>query len=245
MKKARSSLAVMGMLLLLFGGYAFPTIVTTLEDRHLQFSEKNFDIEKIELKTSEIDFFQELYHFPTLMVGEIYIQTREEELENGWAYHHAKESMMEFLKMLNADMEHEFEKMQVYSLAFADFETEQVYPVWYCEAVNQEEQICRFWIDEITEKILGFQIPADSLQIDEGNLPECIKIIIVKYYGFEVYKFQGNYMNKMKDWEGALEVVHNENKEYMYFPFFKESDWIWFNIYPGNLSKTEAFFDAE
>uniref|UniRef100_UPI004057593E hypothetical protein n=1 Tax=Agathobacter sp. TaxID=2021311 RepID=UPI004057593E len=243
-KKIRSSVVIMGMALLLLGGYGFPTIVTALEDRGLESAQKSFEIEKIELKTTQIDFLQELHQFPNLMAGDVYMQKRQEEPKDGRVYQQAKETIMEFLGKFHENTEYEFIKMEVCSFALADFETEQFYPVWYCAAVNQDKPTYRFWIDEITGKILGFQIPSDSLQI--ADIYDCIKII-ADYYGFEVCEFQGTYdkSDKIKGWEGVLEVMHNENKEYMYFPFYKEKEVIGFNIYWGGIEITDAFVTGD
>lgn len=241
MSKKMSSVAAIGMLLLLFGGYALPIMVTGLEDRHLQSVKKSFEIEKIEIKTSEIDFFQELYRFPELMVGEVYMQKKEEELENGWVYQKAKETIIEFLTMLNIEITYEFEQIQVFSFVLADWEMEVVYPIWYCEAVYQEKQMYKFWIDEITGKILAFQIPADIFLTDDENFPNRVKML-ADYYGFESYEFQAEYykMGKMKKWAGFLLVRDNETKEERALLFYKEDECSGFNIYPGMWSETDA-----
>ena len=234
MRKIGNIFIVIGMGLLLIGGYNFPTIVTAMEDKHLKSDEKRFEIEAIELRNSQIDFFQELYRFSALMEEDAYIQKRQEEPQDGRIYQQVQKIVMEFLDLLEIEMSHNFEEMQVYSFVLTDFEAEQLYPIWYCNATNENEESCTFWIDEITGKILSFQISASSVVLQKDTFEDVLDTIVT-YYGFEQHDFEQHnfdgYYETSKGWDGTLLVVNNETKEYMKFPFCRIANMISFNIY--------------
>lgn len=239
MRKVTSYLAIIGILVLLFGGYVLPKMVIKLEDYHLDSVQKSFDIEKVELNTSQIDFFQKLYRFSALVGEKTYEEKEVMGTKENQIYEQANECVMEFLGRLNINTELKFEKVWVTSFLLADFETEQLYPVWQYSVYSSPKEKYVFWIDEVTKKILGFQIPSDTLSSEKVSFTSCLKAI-AEYYNFQEYRFQG-YEDK-RGWSGMLEVLHNTNKEYMYFPFCKQNEVFQFNIYGENLAVSH---DAE
>lgn len=242
MKKRQNSIAAFVMGIVLFLGYMLPTIVTAAEDNYLLMEKKEYEIETMKLNSTEINFWEELVAFTELMSRELKVKQSEVAQEESWIYDRAKENVNEFLLRLNSNHTIEFQKFSVISVAMVDWNGEKVYPFWQCFAVDENEGEYVFWIDEITGKIIAFDIP-DYFTVLNGRSVNEMMEAMADYYGVVVNYNLGN-------WYEAngydIEVVENiesifyffveeENRE-LYLPFLCYGDRIIFNMCIGQIS---------
>lgn len=242
MKKRQNSIAAFVMGIVLFLGYMLPTIVAAAEDTYLLTEKKEYEIETIKLNSTEIDFWEELVIFPELMNRELKVKQSQVAQEASWIYDRAKENVNEFLLRLNDNHTMEFQEFTVASVAMVDWKGEKVYPFWQCSAVDESEGEYVFWIDEITGKIVAFDMPDYFTTLNGQSVNEMMEAI-ADYYGVVVNYNLGNwYEVNGYDVEGVEDIesifyfwVEEENKE-LYLPFLCYGNRISFNMCIGKIS---------
>ena len=242
MKKRQNSIAVFMMGIVLFLGYMLPTIVTAAEDSYLLTEKKEYEIETIKLNSTEINFWDELVAFPGLMSRELKVKQSEVAQKESWIYDCAKETVNEFLLMLNSNHTIIFQEFSVISVVMVDWNGEHVYPLWQCLAVDEKEGEYVLWIDEITGKIIAFNIPDYFTILNGKNVNELMNAM-ADYYGVVVnydlgnwYDVNGYDIETIQDVESIFYFwVEEENRE-LYLPFLCYDNRIIFNMYVGKIS---------
>lgn len=241
MKKRQNSIAVFSMGFVLFLGYMLPTIVTAAEDNYLLMEKKEYAIETIKLNSTEVDFWEELEIFPELIDRELKVRKSEVKQEESWIYNRAKETVNEFLLMLNRNHTIEFQEFSVVSIAMVDWDGEKVYPFWQCLAVDENEREYVFWIDEITGKIIAFDIPDYFIVLNGQSVNEMMETI-ADYYGIVVnynlgnwYEVNGYDIEVVADVESRFYFLVEEDNRELYLPFLCYGNRIIFNMYVGQI----------
>lgn len=150
----KSMCFMLGMAVLLVMAYFIPTIVTVAEDNALKKEAKYYTIESVDITPKETSFYNELQEFPMMLgsmmyVGNIKSMTQEEVLA----------IEMEFLQTIGLNIVYEnlkYHEESVYLTTAADYET--VYFVWQCILVDEFGWEYQVWIDDETQKVLGFSV---------------------------------------------------------------------------------------
>lgn len=241
-----NSLGIFAILLLLGLGYFIPAVILGMEDASRREVEKTITMDEIELNMEKENVIEQLRIFPEMMFSRIVIQM-DESKENAEANvqqsepsteqrndeNNLKLSIQELWLNLKATEELSFEKFSFGNyIMMASHSSDSLYSIWECEGVDKEGNIYRFWIDDITGKILAFDIPYSSVGNTDGEFYAAMNGICM-YYSFSSYEFVEvlRNLNKQKYWENGLTMYDkNENVE-VSIPVFKSEERLMFNIY--------------
>lgn len=242
MTKRQNSIVALFMAATLFFGYMLPTMVTAAEDSYLLMERKEYEIEEVRLNSTEIDFFEELSIFSELMYADLKVKKSEVNQEEGWICNRAKEIVNDFLTMINESHTTELQSVSVTSIAMVDWSGENVYPFWQCLGIDEKEDEYIFWIDEITGKIIAFDIPDDFMTLNGQKIDELMEIL-AGYYGVTVeydlgnwYDVNGYDIEVKKEAEGIFYFLNEESDRKIYLPFHCYAERIVFNMYKGAIS---------
>ncbi len=242
MKKRQNSLVAFVMGCILIWGYMFPTLITTAEDNYLLGEKKEYEIETIRLNSTEIDFLDELDSFPKLIDTELKVKRSELEQEESWIYNKAKETMIEFLWLLNNNHTVEMQFFSVVSVAMVKWDGESVYPFWQCDAIDEHGEEYLFWIDEMTGRIIAFDIPSSFVIVNGQSIDKMMETI-ADYYGLTVnpdlgkwYEVNGYDIEVVTDVESIFYFLDEESGRELYLPFLCYGNRLVFNMYRGDIS---------
>ena len=239
MRKIKNKIILLLVTVLILFSYAVPEIVTVYEDRHLQSSVQAFEIEKISLNSNTVDIKEELEIFRKLLEGSVIIQQSEVEEDSELEYKIAKENVLEFLGFLDGENVPEFQEFSLSSLVLADISIEKVYPLWKCYAVDENGEGYILWLDEITGKIIAFDLPTYKITMDEEKC-EAFFEQLKEYYGFPDCDWTGAESMWEYDYAWGGEILfYNEagvrDVAAAVLPFWRNEDRIYMNMYGSNV----------
>lgn len=251
MKKYGNGLAIGIILLLLILGYGIPSVVMAFEDSQLKREVKSIEIEDIELNFHNVDVQKELAVFSDMLLNNIIVEKDETRImmveeTSDEKYQEMKQSIQEFLQLVNPNEEVEFEKISVtYSVMMVSKEEEDVYPVWKCDVVDKEDREYCFWIDDLSGKVMAFDIPYDLVGVKDEDFINAMEHI-AEYYEYSIFGLAEEVTNmyKSEGWQNGLILLDVEGNIDVCLNVFKLNHRLMFNIYPGTLSVSEQY-DAE
>ena len=245
MKNSRNNWAVVGILLLLGLGYFVPPLALAVEDVALRQEAKKFEIDEIQLNNTTVEIVEQLSVFSDMMFEHIVIemdseQSSSDEKEEVNNDNNIQKSVYEFWKKFKDEDGPMFEKA-TYSnyIMMAGISNENVYSIWEYVGMDKQGNEFYFWIDDISGKVLAFEIPFSSIGYKENEYYSAMQRLSF-YYGFSSYSFSDNItnFNKVKSWENGFVMYDKENSRKVELHVYKVGDRMYFNIYPGtkNLS---------
>lgn len=265
--KKWNSLAVAGIVVLLVLGYGIPSVIMAIEDNGRKSELKSFEIENIELDFQNVDLEEEMRIFPDMILNHIVMEMGDTSIEikqdsqqniqddlqgneDGIAQENVQEeikntnelrietSLSEFLKVLHPEHNIEFVDLKAtYYVMMVSQEDERVYPIWECYGIDKEKREYRFWLDDLSGKVLAFGISHEVIGITDEAFFEMIERL-GKYYGYDVFGLAESMSNAYKTnaWENALLLLDKagnlKNSPYL----FKVGERLLFNVYPGTVS---------
>lgn len=254
--RKKNSLAIIGIVFLLLLGYSIPAIVMAMEDKERKSELKSYEMEEISLEFQQVDLVEELKIFPDMLVSNILVeqgdtsitvqldQDSQDEQDNVQSEVEDKEgtwienSIVTFLQALHPEADMEFVDFKAtYYVLMVSPEDERVYPVWECYGIDGENREYRFWLDDMTGTVLGFDIPYQVIGGSDQAFYDTVNRIGA-YYGYEVYGLLESMSNvsKIDSWQNTLmlfdEKGENENNLFIY----KIGSRMYFNVYPGCVS---------
>ena len=239
MKNKKNLLAVLGIGILLFIAYMVPTVVTRLEDRHLQSENKKFEIEEITLNTGEADLATKLSAIQQVLQDNVVVQESQTVLSQ--EPNDVEKKAREFLSILYDNSETTFLKFSATLLVSADANINKVYSLWKCYAVDGDEQEYVFWIDKETEKVLAFEMPYFN---EATNTEECYKLAqkLEEYYGFTGNEIMDEvqFFPKLVYAETAIRLFNEAEGTEVVLMLYKSGEQLSFNMYPSQISVYDA-----
>ena len=239
MKNKRNYLAVLGIVILLSIGYMFPTLITMLEDRHLQSERKKYEIEEISLNNVEVDLTEKLLGIHDVLQeyeNTAFQQSKDElSTEQG----HEGKQVKEFLSTLDSNIEASFLKAST-KMTLMNAEEKNIYSLWKYVLVDSDEKEYVFWFDLEAEKVLAFEIPFFT---NETSKEECYKLIdtLREYYGYTEGDFTDNVslLFKMKYEESAVCFSDKEKDEKVVLRLYRSGERLSFNKSPSWIAITD------
>lgn len=242
-----NSVAVAGIVALLALGYGMPSLVMAIEDRGRKSELKSFEIEDIALDFQNVDIVEEMAVLPDMLLNNIVVETSETFIEVK-SEQRIETGIRELLQALQPAYEIEFQDLKaVYSVLMVSKEDKKVYPIWECYGMDSEKREYRFWLDDISGKVLAFKIPFEVIGASDQEFYEAMEAM-GEYYGFEIYGLAESisYVHKIDSWENALMFFNEEGKNPNYLHLFKVGENLLFNMYPGNISiYDETYSESE
>lgn len=239
MKNKKNYFAVLCIAILLFVAYMVPTGITILEDRHLQSKSKKFEIEKITLNTDEADLEGKLTAIQEVLQENVVITESQEKFSQEQI--DFRKQVEDCLGVLDDNIGTDFEKSVASQMAFMDTAANKVYSLWKYIFVDSSAQEHIFWIDAETEKVLAFEIPFFSKEINEE---ECYKMVhgLATYYGYtgSAIDDKVSVLLTEKYSETAIRFYNEVEGTEVMLMLYRSGEYLSFNMYPSRVSVYDA-----
>lgn len=254
--KKENCFAVAGIILLLILGYCIPSVFMKMTDEQRTAASKSFQIEEIQLDFTNVNIEEELEIFPEMLLNEIVIeqgqmsisispsedlQSTEEDIELQTIKKESQivlESVNVFLDVLCPESEIEFVDFKAeYYVMMVSSEDKRVYPIWICFGVDNEEREYRIWLDDISKKVMAFEVPFEVMGMTDKEFLTAMERL-GEYYGCEVFALSDTISNvyKIKTWQNTWMTYNKEEKEKNSIYIGKMGERFWFNVYPESVS---------
>lgn len=244
MKHKKNYLVISGIIILLVLAYLLPTLISILEDRHLRFQSKKFQIEEITLNPGNGGLSEKLSSIQTVLQDGVVMQ--EGEIETLKRESEMEEIVLSFLSDILSLTETKFIKFAATSLVLTDKGANKVYSLWKCRAVNRDKQKYVFYVDDETKKILAFEIPYFTGETDKEQYHE-LAHMLAEYYGYTGVEMEGDLSEFLKKsskdnsvkylyQENALRFFHENEETDVELMFYKSGELLSFNMYPSQIS---------
>ena len=238
MKNRKNLLAVLGIGVLLFIVYMVPTLVTAVEDRHLQSESRKYEIREIRLNLGKADLTEKLSAMQKLLEENVVVQKGAVE-----EHRDSIENMVrEYLSLLNENRRYEFSLFSVVEFVIADTDADKVYTLWKCCALDENEDEYIFWIDEKTEKVLAFDIPFYFMEDESEEFYRAMERV-KEYYNFTYVKLPdkaGAFLKQVNS-QMRIQFLNELEGAEVSLMMYKNKERLYFNMY----SKTIRVFDVE
>ena len=254
--RKQNSFAIITIIFLLLLGYSIPAIVMVMEDKERKLELKSYEIEEISLSFQTVDFMEELRIFPDMLVSNLLVEQGETsivvrmdndaqgELEDAHEEVESKEerwiknNIDTFLQVFHSGENIEFVDLQAnYYVLMTSAEDEQVYPIWECYGLDKEKRGYRFWLDDMTGMVLGFDIPYEVIGMSDEEFYETWNRFGI-YYGYDVCGLSESMTNvyKIDPWENKLMLFDEKGENVNNLSIYKIGSRMYFNVYPGSVS---------
>ena len=260
MKTKKRNLAILGIVVLLGIGYFIPTMVMQLKDWSLNKSQKEVEIEEIQIDSQNVDLLEALRSFSQMISNNLVV-----EVGDGFAmsYEEATEqtensvseelytSVQEFLTMLDVKEEAVLENFKAQNYAMlVDAKEETMCSVWVCEGEDSSGNVYCFWVDATLNKVMAFDVPFTIFGKGDEAFYSGMKRVI-QYYDFSSYdSWSYSYapdiselLKAKKYWQSEVEILDKQLETILTLKFYRNEKRFSFNIEPGNHNISS--YDAE
>lgn len=248
MRKKENSLALLGVVVLLFFGYSIPTVAMAMEDRGLLKEAKSIEIDEIKLNVQSMDVVETLDVFPDVLMNNIVVETAtkvssgvsgghtesQEQMSSTGDYEKIQSSIEFFWNLLHVEKEIEFvEFTATHYIMMVASDDERVCSLWKCHGMDENKQEYVFWIEDTSGKILAFVIPFHFVGMDNESFYMSMGDL-GQYYGFSNYGLKDFFTEvyEMNYWENYLYLFDEQDDVKVNITLYKNRDKLYFNLYP-------------
>ncbi|MBQ6843593.1 MAG: hypothetical protein IJO60_03030 [Agathobacter sp.] len=260
MKTRKSSWAILGIVVLLGIGYLIPTMVMQLNDWSLNNTQKDVEIEAIQLETGNLDLLEALQSFSKMISNNIIVEagtgfsmSYDEAMKQtkGDVSEELYTSVQEFLTILDVKEEAVLEEFYAQNyVMLVDEKDETMYSVWVCEGTDRSGKTYVFWVDATLNKVMAFDVPFAIF----GNGEEAFFTgmeRVIQYYEFSSYESllysyssdMSELLKAKKYWQNEVEILDKNLDIILTLKFGQNENRFWFNTESG--IKNISYYDAE
>ena len=253
MKRKKNYLIILIIVILLILAYLLPTLISAAEDRRLRYQSKKFQIEEITLDAGNDNLTEKLSAIQYLLQDGVVMQNdkgeqglQESVVMQGNIEEEINEIIADFLTSILDTSEIKIIKSGMASLVLTDKKTNKVYSLWECTVVYDEEQKGIFYVDDESRKILAFEIPYFTGEVDKELCHKLVQVL-AEYYGYTGGKMEGDlseFLRTQGDSDfskyfyqsNSIRFLCDEEETALELLFYKNGKQLSFNMYPSRIS---------
>lgn len=252
MKKDKSLIVVIGIVILLAVGYYIPTIVMQIKDWSMMKEEIEVEMESILLDTQEVDQIEALDHYSEMIssqliveVGDGFAESRTEVMQ------HEEEALQrelfmhvqEFLTLLDVKEDVKLVEFSAQNYTMmAKSNEEKMYSIWMCKGEDKSGEEYLFWIDATLNKVMSFDIPLELFGKDNEAFYSGLERVL-DYYNFESFGFpihsyavDMDELLKTKYWKNEIEILDKDLEIILSLGIHRNGERFLFNVEPGSVT---------
>lgn len=239
MKKWKNSIGLAALVAVLLGVIYLPVLVTAVEDDRLVSQVKNIEIEAVNMNFNETSIQEELTVIAGLLVDNIQIYSDETQDYNAEIEKLTKTYVQNFLKIVYGEDIPLFVTYRTTYNMFVDRETGEMYALRECVGTDAEGLEYVLWLDAVSGTVLAYTLPKETINWTKETFHQFAEELVA-YYEYEKHVFVGeeSMIDSGKNWQGFF--AFGSGDESIEIEIFCAENRIWFNMYPGSVTISDA-----